>query len=140
MTTPEAEEQYLAEHLAACRDKRWAVVNPNSIPEEDLPVIYGFNNGGSSCWYSAVLLAEDGTALGGHCCSHEGYMPSDLGVLEGTRPDRHETFLKHYPDGYRMEFVSYKDAKSHEKLNLAFKRNQELAEQAAKTSEPIKEN
>ena len=43
-------------------------------------------------------------------------MPHDLGVLEGTRPDRHERFRKHYPDGYRMVFVPYDDIRSHEGL------------------------
>jgi hypothetical protein len=37
-------------------------------------------------------------------------MPADLGILEGTRPDRHEEFKAHYPDGYRMEFVGYEEA------------------------------
>ena len=73
----------------------------------------------------AFLLAEDGTALGSHACSHESYMPHDLGILEGTRPDRHEDFRKHYPDGYRMEFVSYSDAKDHEGLNKALDKNRE---------------
>jgi hypothetical protein len=31
-------------------------------------------------------------------------------ILEGTRPDRHEEFKAHYPDGYRMEFVGYEEA------------------------------
>lgn len=76
--------------------------NPNDRPVEELPVIYGFNNGGSPGWYQGVLLAEDGTCLGGHVCSHESFMPGDLGVLEGSRNDRHEHFRQHYPDGYRM--------------------------------------
>ena len=100
--------------------RRWAVYNPHNKPLADLPVIYGFNNGGSPGWYEAVLLAQDGTYLGGHVCSHEGYMEHDLGILEGTREDRHEEFRKHYPDGYRMEFVSYDDVPGHAGLNAAF--------------------
>jgi hypothetical protein len=90
-------------------------------------VIYGFNNGGSSGWYTAISLAEDGTCLGSHICSHEGYMPHDLGVLEGSRPDRHEhDYQKHYPNGYRMEFVSSDEVKEHAGLNEAFRLNQEM--------------
>ena len=48
-------------------------------------------------------------------------MPSDLGVLDGTRPDRHETFQKHYPDGYRMEFVRYDEVDGHAGLDAACK-------------------
>jgi hypothetical protein len=96
-----------------------AVFNPHAKSLSELPVIYGFNNGGNSSFLEAVLMAEDGTCLGGHCCSSEAYMPADLGILEGTRSDRHETFREHYPDGYRMEFVGYDQLSSHEKINRA---------------------
>lgn len=110
--------------------KGYAVYNPNNKPLSELPIIYGYNNGGSYEWYEGVLMAEDGTYLGGHICSHEGYMYHDLGILEGTREDRHETFRQHYPDGYRMDFVSYDDVLTHEGLTEAYKRNQALAEAA----------
>lgn len=132
MTTPAAEALYLAQHQAQQVGKGYAVYNPHDKPTEELPVIYGFNNGGSPGWWSACLIAEDGTGLGGHCCSHEGYMRSDLGVLEGARPDRHEHFRAHYPDGYRMDFVSYDDVRDHEALKLAFERNKAI-EAAAET-------
>lgn len=122
MTTREAEAQYLADHLRDHAGRKLAHYNPHDKPIEELPIIFGFNNGGKYGWYSGVLLAEDGTPLGGHICSHEGYMPSDLGVLEGTRPDRHETFREHYPDGYRMQFVSFDDVKGNAKLCAAIKK------------------
>ena len=125
MTTKAAERLYEAQHLHAMEGKGWAIFNPHNKPAWDLPVIYGFNNGGSRDFLSAVLIAEDGTALGGHACSNEGYMTHDLGILEGSRPDRHETFRKHYPDGYRMDFVGYDDAATHEGLQKAFKLNDE---------------
>lgn len=47
-------------------------------------------------------------------------MTGDLGILEGTRKDRHENdYQKHYPDGYRMEFVSSSDIEGHEGLMAA---------------------
>lgn len=106
--------------------KGWAVFNPHGKPIAELPVIYGFNNGGSPGWYTAVLLAQDGHCLGSHVCSSEAYMPHDLGVLEGSRSDRHETFQKHYPDGYRMEFIGAAEARTHPGLDAAYKLNQEL--------------
>lgn len=99
-----------------------AVFNPLNKPVADLPTIFGFNNGGSYGFMQALLIAEDGTWLGGHTCSEEGYMPGDLGILEGFRADRHETFQGHYPDGYRMEFVGYDAVPEHTKLQEAFKR------------------
>jgi hypothetical protein len=127
MTTKAAARLYEAQHLSEMEGKGWAIFNPHGKPLAELPIIYGFNNGGSPGWYHAQLIAEDGTGLGGHLCSAEGYMPHDLGILEGTRPDRHEGFRKHYPEGYRMAFVPYAEVDSHAALNLAFERNKALA-------------
>lgn len=123
MTTPAAARLYLAEHQHKLEGKGWAIYNPHGKSLEELPVIIGFNNGGSPQWFSAVAIAEDGTFLGGHCCSHEGYMEGDLGILEGTSPDRHEKdYKKHYPDGYRMEFVPYELVDHHAKLKAAIEK------------------
>ena len=92
--------------------------------------IYCFSNtvdGGEGIAYA---MAEDGTVLGSHLCSHEGYVPHDLGVNEGSRPDRHETYKKHYPNGYEMEFVRNSEIDNHEGLQKAFKLNKEQAKQA----------
>lgn len=128
MTTPQAAAKYAAEHLSAHSGRKYAVYNPNNKAVDELPFIYGFNNGGSPGWLSAVLIAEDGMCLGGHACSHECYMEADLGVLEGTRSDRHETFKGHYPDGYRMTFVGAEDVLAHEGLMKAFELNQLIKE------------
>lgn len=124
MTTRAAEQFYLARHRYENEGRKWAVFNPENKPLEELPVIYGFNNGGSPGWYDAVLIAADGTYLGGHLCSAEGYMEHDLGVLEGTRDDRHEGFKKHHPAGYRMEFVSGDEVRTHAGLLEAVRLHQ----------------
>ena len=106
-----------------------AVFNPHGKPVEELPVIYGFNNGGGGDMWYAQLIAEDGTPLGSHCCSSEGFMPHDLGVIAGSRSDRHERdFQTHYPDGYRMAFVRYSEVGSHEGLQRAFALNNSQSE------------
>ena len=120
MTTEAAARLYEAQHLLRWNGVPLAFFNPKERPIDELPVIYGFNNGGQSGLMHAVLIAEDGACLGSHACSSEAYMPADLGVLEGSRPDRHETFKEHYPDGYRMEFVGYDAIAGHEKLLAAF--------------------
>lgn len=127
MTTPAAAALYAAQHVYQHEGRPVAVFNPHDKPMDELPVIYGFNNGGSSGWMSAVLIAQDGKGLGGHCCSEECYMPHDLGILEGTRADRHEAFRGHYPDGYRMEFVGRSAVKAHPGLMAAIKINQSRA-------------
>ena len=133
MTTPAAARLYEVCHLLDMEGKGYAVFNPHDKPLKELPVIYGFNNGGSHQMLSGVLLAEDGTGLGDHCCSSESYMRHDLGILDGTRPDRHEDFQKHYPDGYRMDFVPLDIVKAatHEGLESAYKLHQEKSESEA---------
>jgi hypothetical protein len=91
------------------------------------PKIYAFSNvvgGGDGI---AIALADDGTVLGSHWCSNEFYVPHDLGVIEGSRPDRHETYAKHFPGGYEMEFVRAADVKGHAGITAALKLNQEKA-------------
>lgn len=123
MTTESAARLYEAQHMAKMAGKSYSVFNPHNKPIEELPFIYGFNNGGREYFLSAVLIAQDGTHLGNHICSSEAYMLADLGILEGTRPDRHETFQKHYPDGYRMDFIPYNKVNEHAGLKLAIKLN-----------------
>lgn len=96
-----------------------AIHNPHDKPVGELPVIYGFNNGGPYGFMEGLLIAEDGTWLGQHISSNESFMLGDLGIREGSRPDRHEIFREHYPDGYRMEFVSYGELPGHAALNAA---------------------
>ena len=97
----------------------------------NLPKIYCFSNvrgGGDGIAYA---MAEDGTVLGSHWCSHEYYVPGDLGVTEGSRPDRHEeSYSKHYPNGYEMEFVRAAEEKSHEGLMKAFVLNTKQGEES----------
>jgi len=91
------------------------------------PKIYCFSDTPDGGDGIAIAMAEDGTILGSHLCSHEGYVPHDLGVTPGSRPDRHETYAEHYPDGYEMEFVPADEVDSHDGLKLAFERNKAAA-------------
>jgi len=92
------------------------------------PKIFCFSNvvgGGDG---AALALAEDGMCLGSHWCSHESFVSGDLGVTEGSRPDRHKTYKEHYPDGYEMVFVPSSEVKNHPQLKIAFELNQKIGE------------
>ncbi len=135
MTTEAAARLYLAQHLMEWEGKGYEFYNPHIKPLDALPVIYAFSNvrgGGDGICYA---MAEDGTVLGSHWCSNEGYAPYDLGVRDGARPDRHEEYRKHYPEGYRMDFVPASEVETHEGLRAAFALNQKQAE-AANDSHP----
>ena len=91
------------------------------------PKIFCFSNvlgGGDGIAYA---MAEDGHVLGSHWCNSEGFVPGDLGVTEGSRPDRHEGYREHYPDGYEMEFVRSTSVQSHPGLVAAFALNQKMS-------------
>lgn len=106
----------------------FAVWNPNDKDLEELPTIFGFNNGGSQGLYHAQLLSEDGVGLGSHGCSNEGFMPGDLGIRkESWRLDRHETFQEYYPEGYKMDFVSSDEIESNEEFQETLEVAQEKA-------------
>lgn len=123
MTTPAAEALYLAQHRYQTEGLRNVIFNPKNKPLEELPYIMGFNNGGSPGWLHAAAIAQDGTVLGGHCCSHEGYMEHDLGIIEGARTDRHERYRAHYPEGYLTRFVPSEQIESDALLQEAFRLN-----------------
>lgn len=98
-----------------------AVYNPENKPVDELPEVFGFNNGGSDLACDGVLVAEDGTYLGSHMSTNERFMLEDLGIIEGSRPDRHQDFQMHYPRGYRMTFVGYDAVPTNAKLMAALK-------------------
>jgi hypothetical protein len=110
--------------------QEFEIYNPLNKTIEDLPFIYGFNNGGNFGMMYAQLITQDGFGAGSHLCSSEAYMPSDLGCVKGSRPDRHEAFKKEYPEGYRMEFVYSDDIDSHKGLQKAFMLANNHAEQS----------
>lgn len=128
MTTETKEFDRATAHVQEWGGVRNAVFNPMGVDPATLPIIYGFNNGGSPGFYYAQLIAEDGEVMGSHLCSHEGYMPGDLGIIEGHRADRHESFKMKYPSGYRMCFVPYDEVDTHPGLEEACLRNQAESE------------
>lgn len=116
------------EELGIGSEFPFANYNPYNKPLDKLPVIVGFNNGGSPGFMHGQLVAEDGNGMGSHLCSSEGYMYGDLGINKGARSDRHEGFREHYPDGYRMAFIKGKNVKNHKGRIILFERNQAIAE------------
>lgn len=92
--------------------------------------IYCFSNvkdGGDGIAYA---ISDDGVVLGSHWCSNEYYVSMDLGVDEGSRPDRHIKYAEHFPNGYKMVFVPASKVSTHTGLQKAFKLNQKLRELA----------
>lgn len=67
-----------------------------------LPKIFVFCNGCSPQWHNFVAIAEDGTGLTGHVCSHHGYAAHDMGVNENGW--KRDIYAKHYPDGFEVEY------------------------------------
>lgn len=64
------------------------------------------------------VMCEDGTALGSHLSSSEGFLQGDL-----QHEGRHEAFDKHCPDGWEFEYVPLKNYKDHKGLAAALALN-----------------
>lgn len=114
LRSPYGSPEFSREYLAAVAGE-----SPAQAPSEPQTGSLLWN-GGSPGLMIGQLITQDGDPCGSHCCSHEGFMPGDLGVVADTRNDRHEGFRKIYPDGYRMEFVGHAEIDAHQGLQKAF--------------------
>ncbi len=72
-------------------------------------------------------LAEDGTALASHLSSGKFWSKHDMGL---TGDWKHDTYAKHYPDGYELEWVG--DPETHKGWLAAFKLNKAKSEEETK--------
>lgn len=75
-----------------------------AVGDADKPAIYLFSNSPDGDGV-AYAMAEDGTVLGSHLCSHWGYMRHDL----HDRGDRKIRCEEHYPDGYRLVILGARE-------------------------------
>lgn len=90
--------------------------------------IFGFLNGGSRDWLQAMALGDDGVVLGEHICSHEAWIPHDLG-MDGRSNWKHENYDKHFGVGnWETEFVPRTEIANHEGLQAALKCARERVE------------
>jgi len=119
MTTDSASRAYLAEHQRETGSKGVVRYNPCSVPTNELPPIFGYRTGGEHHRVFGELVTAGGVVLGKAICSNEGYLKSDLGILEGVAPWMHEKCREYYPNGYRMVFVESTEIETHEGLRCA---------------------
>lgn len=91
------------------------------MQDKKLPKIYCFINGGCPGLYHVVALAEDGNALAGHGSSNESWAKHDIGIYSNWK---HDTYEKHYPDGYELEWVD--NADTHPGVLQAIENNHKL--------------
>jgi hypothetical protein len=93
------------------------IFNPNNVDLTTLPVIYGFEDGGNAWGVLGRVVASDGTMFTGHVSSDDAWLQHDLGMLDsayGTSKQRE--YAESFPDGYRTEFVRYKNVPHHPAL------------------------
>ena len=95
------------------------IFNPNNLPVEQLPVVYGYNAGGRMNALTGKLISEDGEKLGYHVSVDEESMAKDLGIFVGFGDEKHQDIQQYYPNGYKMEFVDYFSVSTHTKLLTA---------------------
>ena len=67
------------------------------------PKIFAFiNSGAGTDWVNSAALAEDGHFVAGHISSNDGWAKHDMGIGSDWK---HEDYLKHYPEGFDLEWV-----------------------------------
>lgn len=95
------------------------IYNPKNRPEAELPVIYGFptTQYGDTDW-GGIALTQEGVKLAQHVSSCEGWLAIDLGTSKFGNAVRHNTFVEHYPDGFKTEYVDSQQTE-HEGLKAA---------------------
>lgn len=90
--------------------------------------IYAFNNGGSPGWYQAIALGEDGQIVGEHICSHEAWVPHDLGA-DGRSNWQHDNYDKVYGKGnWTIKYIKPNEIEDHSGLKEAIEKAKVLAE------------
>ncbi len=102
------------------------------------PKIFVFCQGCQPGWHYHTALAEDGTAIAGHVCSHHGFAMHDMGVDENGW--KRDLYAKHYPDGFEVVYVELNNASKladYPELAEAFRRNKEKNPDEAKAAEEV---
>lgn len=84
-------------------------------------MINGSTPGGDVVGYA---LAEDGTGLGNHYSSSVGFAQHDMGFTSNWK---HDSYQKHYPDGFVLEWIDYDELDAHEGFQKAFAINKAAA-------------
>lgn len=85
------------------------------------PKVFVFCSSCAPGWHYAVAIAEDGTCLADHLCSHHGYIAHDMGISEeGWKRD---LYAAHYPDGFDVEWVPNPRSGQHAGLDAAYALN-----------------
>ena len=68
-------------------------------------------------------LAEDGAGLASHLSSNKSFSQHDMGL---TSDWKHESYKKHYPEGFELEWVD--DPDNHPGVAAAYALNQQAVE------------
>jgi hypothetical protein len=84
-----------------------------------MATVYLFSNaiGRSEC--CGFALADDGVMLATEWCSCDDYVRRDLGGYEYTRADLREKYAAHFPQGYQIVYVPWRNVIHHAGLQAA---------------------
>ena len=91
-------------------------------PEHRLPTIYGYAHPLETGDVLAIAVAEDGTYLASHLSSNEVFASADLFMNTLWEQYLHEKYVKHYPLGYKTEWVPSHEMASHAGLQAALEK------------------
>jgi len=101
-----------------------------------LPKIYVWCNSCQPQWHHAMAMAEDGTHLASHICSHHGFIPGDVGINPGGW--KRDLYEAHYPGGFEVVWIEDARTGKCPGLDHAYELNQVMgaAAEAARAATP----
>jgi hypothetical protein len=100
----------------------------------ETPKVFVFCNSCAPGWHHMMAVAEDGTTLAAHICSHHGFAAMDMGIHpNGWKRDK---YAAHYPDGFTVEWVEDALPGKHVGLDEALRRHLVRMEKDATQAPP----
>lgn len=103
------------------------VYNPNEVPTEELPTIYGYKYRKiKEGFYHCALLADDGTMLWYKHAPDDDHEEGELKIFrepEAYNPELRQKLSNHYPNGYTLEYVNEDDIAAHVGLIEAIRKH-----------------
>lgn len=94
--------------------------NPNNKKIQQLPVILGFNSADKRFKTMVIgkVISEDNVIISTHVSTNESYLLQDLDLVKHNFGNKYNLgkYINIYPDGFRIEFISYPDVFKSERL------------------------
>lgn len=95
------------------------VYNPHNVSEDSLPTLYGVVLTLFASDIGVTVMDKEGKYIYQHISSDEHFAKIDIGFTIGSKFDQ-SLYMRFYPDGYKTEFVSFREVDKHPVIGPLF--------------------